>query len=237
MFFLDKWSAGPGTRDARGSGGNVPADEQRAKPQRHHPRGACHARDRLFADRGRLTATVSRVLAAAGISCNVIAGSHHDHLFVDWDQGAQAVTLLASFRRASRAGEPSAWAGSQPPQVPWPAEARISSPSARMTSAPAFRPGRWPPGVSSGCGGHGRRAVGVGRSAAASKFTWPGGSRRRARSPGSVRPAGPSAPSEPLAGSRSYSQMSLNAPSPPDTLPRTPPLRTTPRRTGPGARR
>ena len=41
-----------------------------------------------------LTAEVSRVLADAGISCNVIAGFRHDHLFVDWDRGAEAAALL-----------------------------------------------------------------------------------------------------------------------------------------------
>jgi uncharacterized protein len=41
-----------------------------------------------------LTATVSRVLADAGISCNVIAGSAHDHLFVDWASGQVALNLL-----------------------------------------------------------------------------------------------------------------------------------------------
>ena len=43
-----------------------------------------------------LTATVSRVLADAGISCNVIAGAVHDHLFTDWDHRAQALALLSA---------------------------------------------------------------------------------------------------------------------------------------------
>jgi hypothetical protein len=41
-----------------------------------------------------LTAAVSRVLADAGISCNVIAGAAHDHLFVDWERGQDALDLL-----------------------------------------------------------------------------------------------------------------------------------------------
>jgi len=41
-----------------------------------------------------LTAAVSARLAAAGISCNVIAGYHHDHLFVPHNRGAEAVRLL-----------------------------------------------------------------------------------------------------------------------------------------------
>jgi hypothetical protein len=41
-----------------------------------------------------LTAAVSRMLAEAGISCNVIAGLAHDHLFVDWDRGPEAAALL-----------------------------------------------------------------------------------------------------------------------------------------------
>ena len=41
-----------------------------------------------------LTAAVSRTLAAAGISCNVIAGLAHDHLFVAWDDRARALALL-----------------------------------------------------------------------------------------------------------------------------------------------
>jgi GNAT superfamily N-acetyltransferase len=41
-----------------------------------------------------LTALVSGILADAGISCNVIAALAHDHLFVEWDQGARALALL-----------------------------------------------------------------------------------------------------------------------------------------------
>jgi hypothetical protein len=41
-----------------------------------------------------LTATVSRILADAGISCNVIAGAAHDHLFVDWPRRRHALDLL-----------------------------------------------------------------------------------------------------------------------------------------------
>ena len=43
-----------------------------------------------------LTATVSRLLAATGISCNVIAGAAHDHLFTDWDRRAEALALLSA---------------------------------------------------------------------------------------------------------------------------------------------
>ena len=49
--------------------------------------------DSALADVG-LTALFSRVLADAGISCNVIAGRAHDHLFVDWNRGAEALALL-----------------------------------------------------------------------------------------------------------------------------------------------
>jgi uncharacterized protein len=43
-----------------------------------------------------LTAAVSRVLADAGISCNVIAGAAHDHLFTAWDRRDEALALVSA---------------------------------------------------------------------------------------------------------------------------------------------
>jgi hypothetical protein len=43
-----------------------------------------------------LTALFSRTLADAGISCNVIAARSHDHIFVDWAQRTQALSLLTA---------------------------------------------------------------------------------------------------------------------------------------------
>ncbi|MEM1081914.1 MAG: ACT domain-containing protein [Pseudomonadota bacterium] len=43
-----------------------------------------------------LTAAVSAALADRGISCNVIAGVHHDHLFVPEDSGHNALNTLRS---------------------------------------------------------------------------------------------------------------------------------------------
>jgi hypothetical protein len=45
-----------------------------------------------------LTAAFATALGVEGISCNVIAGYHHDHLFVPWDRRADA---LAALRRMS----------------------------------------------------------------------------------------------------------------------------------------
>ncbi len=41
-----------------------------------------------------LTAAVATRLADAGISCNVVAGYHHDHLFVPVERADEAVGLL-----------------------------------------------------------------------------------------------------------------------------------------------
>ncbi|MEU8175569.1 ACT domain-containing protein [Microbispora hainanensis] len=48
-----------------------------------------------------LTAAVARELAAAGLSCNVVAGFHHDHLFVPYERAAEAVALLEDLARRS----------------------------------------------------------------------------------------------------------------------------------------
>jgi hypothetical protein len=57
-----------------------------------------------------LTATVSRVLANAGISCNVIAGAAHDHFLTDWSHREQALALLSALL-----GRPRQCAGSLAP--------------------------------------------------------------------------------------------------------------------------
>ena len=45
-----------------------------------------------------LTAAVAGALAEAGISCNVLAGAHHDHLLVPVDRAADALVALAQLR-------------------------------------------------------------------------------------------------------------------------------------------
>ena len=50
-----------------------------------------------------LTAAVSHALATAGISCNVIAGLHHDHLFVPQDRSHEALRLLEQLASDSAA--------------------------------------------------------------------------------------------------------------------------------------
>ncbi|MEW2566782.1 ACT domain-containing protein [Streptomyces sp. NPDC047070] len=48
-----------------------------------------------------LTAAVARALAEEGLSCNVVAGFHHDHVFVPHERAAEAVTLLEQLAERS----------------------------------------------------------------------------------------------------------------------------------------
>ncbi len=46
-----------------------------------------------------LTAAVSGALASAGVSCNVLAGLHHDHLLVPADRAQDALEALTALAR------------------------------------------------------------------------------------------------------------------------------------------
>lgn len=48
-----------------------------------------------------LTAAVAKDLADSGLSCNVVAGFHHDHLFVPHERAGQAVAALEDLARRS----------------------------------------------------------------------------------------------------------------------------------------
>ena len=48
-----------------------------------------------------LTAAFASALGAAGISCNVVAGACHDHLFVPVEQGDQAMQALRALQARS----------------------------------------------------------------------------------------------------------------------------------------
>ncbi|MFJ3516119.1 MULTISPECIES: ACT domain-containing protein [unclassified Streptomyces] len=51
-----------------------------------------------------LTAAFAAELGAHGLSCNVIAGYHHDHLFVAADRAAEAVAVLEGLAARSAQG-------------------------------------------------------------------------------------------------------------------------------------
>ena len=48
-----------------------------------------------------LTAAFSQALGQAGISCNVVAGVHHDHLFVPIEQTQAAMDALHTLSRST----------------------------------------------------------------------------------------------------------------------------------------
>jgi len=57
-----------------------------------------------------LTAAFASALADAGISCNVVAGAYHDHIFVPVECAEEAMTVLRSLqlnaaRKAERPGK------------------------------------------------------------------------------------------------------------------------------------
>jgi hypothetical protein len=49
-----------------------------------------------------LTASVSSALAAKGVACNVVAGFHHDHLFVPWERRVEALGILQALCNDAR---------------------------------------------------------------------------------------------------------------------------------------
>ncbi|WP_104419507.1 ACT domain-containing protein [Neolewinella xylanilytica] len=51
-----------------------------------------------------LTAAVATALAAEGISCNVMAGYYHDHLFVEVERGEAALRVLRRLSEGEREG-------------------------------------------------------------------------------------------------------------------------------------
>ena len=50
-----------------------------------------------------LTAAFARALGDAGIACNVVAGAHHDHLFVPLARAAEAMAALGELQARSSA--------------------------------------------------------------------------------------------------------------------------------------
>lgn len=49
-----------------------------------------------------LTAAVSDALARAGIPANMVAGYHHDHVYVPTDQADEALTILRQLQGAAK---------------------------------------------------------------------------------------------------------------------------------------
>jgi uncharacterized protein len=54
-----------------------------------------------------LTAAFSQALGANNISCNVVAGFYHDHIFVPMDKGREAVRVLDNLAKNKEIRDPS----------------------------------------------------------------------------------------------------------------------------------
>jgi hypothetical protein len=63
----------------------------------HYVAGWITLRVRSALDAVGLTAAVASELARAGLSCNVVAAYHHDHLFVPYHRVTEALAVLRSF--------------------------------------------------------------------------------------------------------------------------------------------
>ncbi len=53
-----------------------------------------------------LTAAVATALASENIPCNVLAGYHHDHLLVPFDQAGRSIAALNALRSTARGHGP-----------------------------------------------------------------------------------------------------------------------------------
>ncbi|QMU69964.1 ACT domain-containing protein [Streptacidiphilus sp. P02-A3a] len=55
-----------------------------------------------------LTAAAAQELAESGLSCNVVAGYHHDHLFVPYQRAQEAVAVLTALAQRGNVAAPTA---------------------------------------------------------------------------------------------------------------------------------
>lgn len=52
-----------------------------------------------------LTATFAKALSDVGISCNVVAGNHHDHIFVPFDKKELAIQTLLALQQSANSSK------------------------------------------------------------------------------------------------------------------------------------
>jgi hypothetical protein len=49
-----------------------------------------------------LSAAVARALADRGLPANIVAGYHHDHIFVPWPRRDEAITALEALSEQTK---------------------------------------------------------------------------------------------------------------------------------------